>query len=78
MASRSRDSYADAHTGHVRWTPMKSSKSNTKISVTSFFYFEASSLRHISQRELLAVTHQTATFIESGAKFSHFHKPLIL
>lgn len=59
-----------------RRPPMKNSKLNTKISVSTIL--EASSLRLTSQRPLRTTNAQTATSIESGAKFSFFYKSLSL
>ena len=48
----------------------------TKIPVATNF-FEASSLRHISQCALLTATHQPATIIENVYKFYDFYKALL-
>jgi len=52
-------------------------KSNTKIPVASIF-FEASSLRYISQRALLTTNPQPATFIKNITNFFDFYDALVL
>jgi len=55
---------------------MKNSNSNIKIPVATIF-FEASSLRHISQRDLLTPKSRPATFIENVYNFWDFYNTLV-